>query len=159
MPDITGSIRTKKLGETGITEDTLAADWKHPGQFRMAVVELRVEMPHGPDAEGNRKVDYVISMLEPVPEDQDERVRSYLRTLYRMRPEQQGQAVLTGTAGEDEQGVEDALATMTAGLPDEADLPDEPVSVEGDCPSEGCTLPAYHDGDHRIPDPDAHPDV
>lgn len=167
MPDITGSIRTKKLGETGVTEDHLAADHKHPGTYRMAVCELVVEMPHGPDAEGNRKVDYRITMLEPVPEDQEEAVRSYLRTLYRLRPEQQGQAVLTGTAGDDEQSAADALATMEAGLPEAPEEPQEPAQAPGkakagkgpaadpfdasgdECPVADCTLPAFHDGDHQ----------
>ena len=157
MPDITGTIRTKKLGETGVTEEQLASDHKAPGRYRMAVVELVVEMPHGPDAEGNRKVDYRITMLEPVPEEQEERVRDYLRTLYRLRPEQQGQAVLLGTGGEEQGSADVSLASMEAGLPEvPAEAPvgewDGNPNPEDACPVPGCTLPAFHDGDHRVPD-------
>lgn len=158
MPDITGSIRTKKLGETGVTEEQLAEDHKHPGRYRMAVCELVVEMPHGPDAEGNRKVDYRITMLEPVPDDQEDRVREYLRTLYRLRPEQQGQAVLTGTSGDDAQSAADSLTTMEAGLPEVPDTPPgpavaDPFAVPAEtCPADGCGLPEFHEGDHETGD-------
>lgn len=171
MPDITGTINAKKLGETGFTEETMKADHRKIGQYHLIIAEVRAVEPHGPDVDGNRKVSYIITDLEMVPSDLEDRVREFKRSMYLARPEQQGQAVLTGTAGQ-EQSPEDALATMEAGLPETPEEPQEPAQAPGkgkagkspaanpfdtsgdECPVADCTLPAFHDGDHNAPTPE-----
>lgn len=101
MPDTTGKIRAKALDQTGITEAMLESDWaKGAGWTRMAIVELRTVEPHGPNLDGKRRIDYVVEAIEPVPEAQEDVVREFQRAIYRTRPEVEGQAVLSGTAGE-----------------------------------------------------------
>jgi hypothetical protein len=169
MPDTTGRIRAKALDTTGMTEAMLDKDWGHgAGRTRMAVVELRTVEPHGPNLDGKKRIDYVIESIEPVPTDHEDRVREFQRGLFLARPEQEGQAVLQGTAGE----TSGALATAAAGLDAAIERDDDgnvtgvwdgntdgPLEVPeppegGYCPFPGCAQEDGHDGDHDPTDDD-----
>ena len=114
MPDTTGRIRAKALDTTGMTEAMLDKDWSGgAGRTRMAVVELRTVEPHGPNLDGKKRIDYVIESIEPVPPAHEERVREFQRGLFLARPEVEGQAVLSGTAGEASDAL-DAAASRSA---------------------------------------------
>lgn len=81
MTDTTAKIRAKGCETTGLTEDLARKLWDaKAGKRLMAVVELEVVTPHGPDKEGKRSVDLVITQLEPAPEDMTE---AHLRELTR----------------------------------------------------------------------------
>lgn len=162
MPDTTGRIRAKALDTTGFTEDLIAKDWSGgAGRERMAVVALRTVEPHGPNLDGKKRIDYVIESIEPVPAEHEDRVRDFQRGLFLARPEQQGQAVLTGTAGDNEDSLTGAVGALAAVVEKDDDgnvtgiwdgNTDGPL-VEAGCPFPGCTLDSDHDGDHNVPGP------
>ena len=164
MPDTTGRIRAKALDTTGMTEAMLDKDWSGgAGRTRMAVVELRTVEPHGPNLDGKKRIDYVIESIEPVPPAHEERVREFQRGLFLARPEVEGQAVLSGTAGEASDALDAAAADLDAAVERDAegnvtgvwdgDM-DAPLAAVPDAPDEdpcafpGCILPQGHDGDH-----------
>ena len=164
MPDTTGRIRAKALDTTGMTEAMLVKDWSGgAGRTRMAVVELRTVEPHGPNLDGKKRIDYVIESIEPVPPAHEERVREFQRGLFLARPEVEGQAVLSGTAGEASDALDAAAADLDAAVERDAegnvtgvwdgDM-DAPLAAVPDAPDEdpcafpGCILPQGHDGDH-----------
>lgn len=170
MPDTTGRIRAKALDTTGITEEMLAKDWRGgAGNTRMAVVELRTVEPHGPNLDGKRRIDYVIESIEPVPAEHENMVREFQRGLFLSRPEQEGQATLAGTAGENADALQSAAngvaaiverdenGTVTGIWDGDTDAPltavPDPDVVY--CPAKGCGLLEDHDGDHDTPDEDA----
>lgn len=114
MPDTTGRIRAKALDQTGITEPMLERDWgTGAGRVRLAIVELRTVEPHGPNLDGKRRIDYVIELIEPVPDAQEETVREFMRAVYRTRPEVEGQEALSGT-GDTGPSVADAADALGA---------------------------------------------
>lgn len=177
MPDTTGRIRAKALDTTGMTEEMLQKDWRHgAGKTRMAVVELRTVEPHGPNLDGKRRIDYVIESIEPVPGEHENTVREFQRGLFLSRPEQEGQATLAGTAGENADALASAVNGVAAAverdedgkvvgiwdgstdgpLEDPAEVPEVP---EGPfCTYPGCGLEDEHDGDHDTPDEDEDPE-
>lgn len=81
MSDTTAKIRAKGCENTGLDEELARRlhDGK-PGKHLMAIVELRYVQPHGPDTEGKRAVDLVITQLEPT---EDSNVEEHLRNLQR----------------------------------------------------------------------------
>lgn len=162
MPDTTGRIRAKALDTTGMTEAMLDKDWSAgAGRTRMAVVELRTVEPHGPNLDGKKRIDYVIESIEPVPSAHEDRVREFQRGLFLARPEVEGQAVLSGTAGESSDTLDNAAAGIDAAI--ERDESGQVTGVwDGDtdaplgggaeqCDYPTCDLPAEHDGDHNDP--------
>jgi hypothetical protein len=161
MPDTTGRIRAKALDTTGMTEAMLDKDWSSgAGRTRMAVVELRTVEPHGPNLDGKKRIDYVIESIEPVPAAHEDRVREFQRGLFLARPEVEGQAVLSGTAGESSDALETAAAGLDAAVERDDDGqvtgiwdgdPEAPLTGPSAdrCDFPGCFLPAEHDGDHE----------
>lgn len=157
MPDTTGRIRAKALDTTGITEAMLEHDWAGgAGRTRMAVVELRTVEPHGPNLDGKKRIDYVVESIEPVPEQHEDTVRRFQRGLYLTRPDQEGQATLKGTAGENNEDLAAATADLAAAVETGPDGEVTGVwdgSTDGPltdgCPSPGCILPEDHEGDHE----------
>lgn len=82
MPDITASIRRKGLETTGVTEELASKMFHNVGGYYMAIVELKVKQPHGPDDEGQCKVDLVLTQVEPATsESLDAHLRELTRTL------------------------------------------------------------------------------
>jgi len=85
----TAKIRAKGLSATGMTEDLATKLYHQPGGRIMAIVELKVDETHE-KADGDQKVDFVITELEPVVDGQlngqvDEAVRRIHRALYMNR--------------------------------------------------------------------------
>ena len=160
MPDTTGRIRAKALDTTGMTEAMLEKDWAGgAGRTRMAVVELRSVEPHGPNLDGKKRIDYVIESIEPVPAAHEGRVREFQRGLFLARPEVEGQAVLSGTAGESSDALDAAAAGLDAAVERDDDgkvvgiwdgSTDGPLAGGG-CDYPTCDLDAEHDGDHHDP--------
>lgn len=151
----TAHINRKGLDATGVTEDHARQMASHLGGHTMLVVEARHHAVLT-DAEGKQSVVLVLTNVEPVPAHLEDRVREFQRALYRQRPDQQGQAVLTGTA--DETSPDDAAAGLDAVIErnDDGEVAgvwdgntDAPLpSVPDACDFPGCFLSAEHDGDH-----------
>lgn len=161
-------INAKGLDTTGVTEDHARKMAAHLGSHHLFVVEARAATVLT-DEEGNQQVALVLTQVEPVPDAQEDTVREFLRALYRQRPDQQGQAVLTGTM--DGPSVADAAGALSAQVERGEDgevegvwdgsmdgpLPEVPESSYGEdavpipepCPAPDCVLPQDHDGDHE----------
>lgn len=152
MPDpltYTARIKAKGLDNTGVTEAHARAMSKRLGSHTLLIVEVEHDtlVSH---VDGQRTVQLAIKTAEPVPAAQEDAVRRFMQALYRQRPEVEGQAVLAGTAG-DEQSVEDAAAGITAATEDiwDGDTESPLTSVPDVCDFPGCFLPGGHDGDHQ----------
>lgn len=108
MPDTTGTINAKKLGNTGFTEALVDKLYSQVGRHHMAIVDLQVVNHSGPDIEGKRTVSLVIDTIEPaVTEDMAEHLRELMRTVYYSRGVGDQ---LTLATGSDEPTVEGVLA-------------------------------------------------
>jgi len=85
----TAKVRAKGLASTGMTEELATKLYHQPGGRIMAIVELKVDETHE-KADGDQKVDFVITELEPVVDGKlngqiDEHVRDLQRVLYENR--------------------------------------------------------------------------
>jgi len=80
VPDTTAKIRSKGLDSTGVTEEVAAQMYNSLGRYTMAIVELKHE-DHGKNAEGKRRVELVITMVEPAL---DSTTEDHLRELTRV---------------------------------------------------------------------------
>jgi len=110
MPDTTAKIRAKGLDTTGVTEEIASQLFTQVGRHYMAIVEFKVEEPHGPNGEGKRRVDLVLTQVEPAVDDSlAEHLRELTRTLYYNR-NLDGHTGTTLTTGSDEPTVEAVLA-------------------------------------------------
>jgi hypothetical protein len=86
MPDTTAKIRAKGCENTGVTEDLAAELHTAVGRHIMAIVELHVVQKHGPDTEGKRGVELVLTQVEPATDDTvDDHLRELTRTLHQNR--------------------------------------------------------------------------
>lgn len=158
----TAHINRKGLDATGVTEDHARAMASHLGGHTMLIVEARHHAVLT-DAEGKQSVVLVLTNVEPVPAHLEDRVRDFQRALYRQRPDQEGQAVLRGTA--DETSPDDAAAGLDAVVERDAEgnvtgvwdgdmdaplaaVPDTTDEDDDPCAFPGCILPQGHDGDH-----------
>lgn len=83
MTETTAKVRAKGLNATGFTE-TLATRYADQdlGQRFLAVVELKTEFV-GEDAEGNRRLELIITQLEPAQnKDMEEHLRRLSRSAF-----------------------------------------------------------------------------
>lgn len=81
MPDTTAKIRSKGLDSTGVTEEIAAQMYNSLGRYTMAIVELKHE-DHGKNAEGKRRVELIITQVEPATETtMEDHLRELTRTL------------------------------------------------------------------------------
>lgn len=139
MPETTAKIRAKGCEKTGLDEDLALKLHGKPGTYLMAIVELKVQMPHGPDAEGKRAVDLVITGLEPVTDADglDEHVRLLQRRLYHDRQlhseERDGQLSIS-TQSDVEPSVEEV---MQAGKRHE---PHDYIQAPGEADNQVCDV-------------------
>lgn len=109
MTDTTAKIRAKGLDGTGFTEDLASRLYDRVGYNLSAIVKLQVVDKHGPNLDGKRGIELVITGLE-VAEDPtlDEHLNELTRTLYFNR----GLEGHTGTTTEgQERTVADVLAS------------------------------------------------
>jgi hypothetical protein len=82
MSDTTAKIRAKGLDATGVTETIASQMYTRKGSHYMAIVEIKVDETHE-NAEGKRKVDLVITQVEPSTDPTlDDHLRELTRTLY-----------------------------------------------------------------------------
>lgn len=171
----TAKIAAKGLDTTGVTEDharSLVVSHLRGGSgnhHSLYIVEGKTKRVITDD-EGNQQVVLVLTQVEPVPHEQEDTVREFMRAIYRTRPEVEGQEVLKGTA--DGPTVADAAQGLAAQvqrddsgnvtgvwdgsmdgdlppLPDDA-YPDGAEPLEQSCGFPGCTLLEEHDGDHDL---------
>lgn len=160
----TAHINRKGLDATGVTEDHVRGMAARLGQSTMLIVEAK-HLTATNDAEGNVVLALALQGVEPVPAEHDEMVRRFQRGLYMQRPEQQGQAVLAGTASDQEADVASAAAALDAVVErDESGAvtgvwdgnTDGPLVAVPSvyCPTPGCGQDDGHDGDHDEPDED-----
>ncbi|HEY1117705.1 MAG TPA: hypothetical protein VGE43_08370 [Acidimicrobiales bacterium] len=107
MTDTTAKIRAKGCDATGLTEDIASDMYRNKGRRYMAIVELKVEETHE-KADGNRKVDLVMTMVEPAEDSNlDEHLRELTRTLHFNRG-------LDGHTGTTTEGQERTVADVMA---------------------------------------------
>lgn len=165
MPDTTARIRAKGLDTTGVSE-AMATEMfaKGAGKYHMAIVEWRTEEPHGPTTEGKKRIDLVLTQVEPARDDRSANaLREMARALARQRRAEDGELPLDGTS-ETEKPLSDATAAVESlierdetgeptgvwdGNPD-SPLPsaDATMGTGTDCPAAWCSLPEGHEGDH-----------
>lgn len=89
MTDTNVKIRAKGCANTGVTDELATKLYSNKGGRIMAIVELKVDETHE-KADGDRKVDLVITELEPVVDGAlngrlDEHVRTIQAALFRNR--------------------------------------------------------------------------
>lgn len=89
MTDTNVKIRAKGCANTGVTDELATKLYGNKGGRIMAIVELKVDETHE-KADGDRKVDLVITELEPVVDGAlngrlDEHVRTIQAALFRNR--------------------------------------------------------------------------
>lgn len=151
MTDTTAKIRAKGCDGTGLTEELAGQLFTQVGRHYMAIVEFRVEEPHGPNAEGKRRVDLILEQVEPATDDQlAEHLRELTRTLYQNRAIADGQTLLDDTLTPD---LKDAIAAGAQHEPH----PFLPTDAAADNPScEVCGLAdtaAVHADQATVADP------
>lgn len=122
-------INAKGLDNTGVTEDHARDMAKRLGSHHLLIIDARAAKVVI-DEEGNQQVILIIGQVEHVPAEHDDTVREFMRSLYRARPEIQGQEVLKGTAG-DGLTVADAARGIAAATP-EPTVEEPPAQVEGE---------------------------
>lgn len=104
-------INSKGLDNTGVTEDHARSMASRLGSHHLFIVEGKAAKLVIDD-DGNQQVAIVLTGVEPVPAEQEDTVREFMRALYRTRPEVQGQEVLKGTS--DGPSVADAASALSA---------------------------------------------
>lgn len=155
----TAKIKAKGLDNTGVTEAHARAMAARLGSTHLLIIEVEADTKVT-DSDGDEQVTLKVISAEPVPADQENVTREFVRAIARQRRVADGQLEL----GEEETGAEDAvkaaagaLEGTTANLNDWDGNPDAPVTAnneDGTCPSPWCEQPAGHDGEH---DPEKDP--
>lgn len=159
--DYLGTIASKKLDNTGITEDHLRG-LQTPGQHRLVLMEVVTDEVANTQG-GQKKVKLKAGIVEMVPREQEDTVREFMRAIADSRG---GDATIPGTEGQNLDQTAKALAAQIdrdedgkptgkgiwdgdpdAPLTPPEDEADEPGAV---CDYPGCTLPEEHDGDHNV---------
>lgn len=86
MTDITAKIRAKGLDATGVTEEIANQLFSQVGKYFMGIVEFEVVEPHGPNTEGKRRIDLVLTQVEPAMDSRlEDHLRELTRTLHQNR--------------------------------------------------------------------------
>lgn len=94
MTDTTAKIRAKGLDATGVTEEIASTLYANKGKRVMAIVELHAVERHE-KADGTRRVDLVLEMVEPATDDNlTDHLRELTRTMYQNRAIADGQLAI-----------------------------------------------------------------
>ncbi|GAB2762878.1 hypothetical protein [Nocardioides pakistanensis] len=94
MTDTTAKIRAKGLNATGVTEEIATRLADAESGHLIAVVELKVEEVHK-KVDGERRVDLIITTLEPATEKiAEDHLREFQRALYYNRAVDEAQPTL-----------------------------------------------------------------
>ncbi|HEY0889349.1 MAG TPA: hypothetical protein VGE38_07050 [Nocardioides sp.] len=108
MTDTTAKIRAKGLDGTGFTEDLAARLFNNVGANLKAIIELQVVDKHGPNLDGKRGIELVITQLEVADNiDLEDHLRELTQTLYYNRG-------LDGHTGTTTEGQERTVADVMA---------------------------------------------
>lgn len=109
MTDTTAKILAKGLESTGVTEELANELFRNVGRHFMAIVELEVVYPHGPNTEGKRRIDLRLTQVEPAIDDNlDDHLRNLTRVLhYNRQVEKEGPTL----DGGEERTVDDVLSS------------------------------------------------
>lgn len=108
--DYTAKIRAKGLDATGVTEQLAAEMYRNKGRHYMAIIEVKVDETHE-KADGNRKVDLILTQVEPAMDDTlAEHLRELTRTTYLNRQQTNGQLAIDQSLGQ-ERTVADVMAS------------------------------------------------
>lgn len=108
MTDTTAKIRAKGLDGTGFTEDLAASLFNRVGANLKAIVELQVVDKHGPNLDGKRGIELVITQLEVADDTNlEEHLRELTQTIYYNRS-------LDGHTGSTTEGQERTVADVMA---------------------------------------------
>lgn len=128
MTETTAKIRAKGTDGTGFTEDLAASLFNRVGHTVKAIVELEVVDKHGPNLEGKRKVDMVITSIEVATDSiVDEHLGEISNAIYVNRD-------LQGHTGTTTQGQERTVADVVASGAKHRPHPFLPVDASEDNP-------------------------
>ncbi|WP_154402722.1 hypothetical protein [Nocardioides speluncae] len=132
MTDTTAKIRAKGLESTGVTEEIANQMFTQVGRHFMAIVEMRVEEPHGPNAEGKRRVDLILTQVEPCNDDNlDSHLRELCRGLhYNRKLHDADQQLEIDTQDDIEPKVADVIAAGKAQHADLFAVPEPPADED-----------------------------
>jgi hypothetical protein len=148
--------------EASVSDEQVGAMIARQGQTSL----LLVEVTHGAysnELDGSHRLALVPGQIELVPQEQEDRVRRFMRALYLARPDQFGQEAFDGaTPGEPKladtaSDLDAVVETNDEGEPTgvwtgdpDAPLPTGDGGTKG-CSFPGCTKDDEHDGDHDVP--------
>lgn len=108
--DYSAKIRAKGLDATGVTEQLAGEMYRNKSRHYMAIVELKVDETHE-KADGTRKVDLVLTLVEPATDTAlEEHLRELTRVGYLNRQQSDGQLAIDESLGA-ERTVADVLAS------------------------------------------------
>lgn len=157
MTDTTARIRAKGLDALGVTEDIANQLYARKGAHQMFIGEYRVDETHE-RADGTKKVDLVLTQVEPATDEQlAEHLRELTRVGYMNRQQANGQLAIDQSL-DDEPTVEQVMAAGQQHRPH----PFLPVDATQDNPiCDVCgrleTAPV-HSAQEVLDDPDAEED-
>lgn len=131
MTDTTANIRAKKCGNTGLTEDIAKRFADAESGHLLAIVELKVDEVHKKADGADRKVDFIVTTIEPVMDHlAEDHVRGLQRALFMNRKlHSDDEQLQLDTASDREQTVGEVVAGgahFLADLDDEDDTDEEP---------------------------------
>jgi hypothetical protein len=128
MTDTTAKIRSKGLDGTGFTEDLAASLFNRVGHNLKAIIELQVVDKHGPNLDGRRGIELVITGLEVADDaNLEDHLRELSQTLYYNRG-------LDGHTGTTTEGQERTVADVVASGAKHRPHPFLPVDATEDNP-------------------------
>lgn len=155
--DYTAKIRAKGLDATGVTEQLAAEMYRNKGRHYLAIVEVKVDETHE-KADGTRKVDLVLTQVEPATNpDLEEHLRELTRVGYLNRQHGDGQLAIDASLGE-ERTVADVLASGQRHRPHPF-LPDDAAKDTPICDvCGGIEASAVHSTQDILDDPDEEDD-
>lgn len=140
--DYNSKMNSKGL-EASVSEEQARGMCQNQGTRYLLLVEVHAGKKTV-DEDGSETVNLIPDMVELVPSEHEDAVRTMMKSLYARRPAAQGQAVLEGTTG-DGPTADEAAAALPGGEWD--GNPDD-----DSCPSPGCDHQAGHDGEHSAQD-------
>lgn len=128
--------------DRSVSEEQAKEMCLHQGSTHVFIVQAHAG-PKTVNEDGSEVVNLIPDLVELVPEEHAERIRTFQRALYVARPEQYGQEAFEARA--DEPKVSDAAAQVDAVV--ETGEDGEPVIWSGDTdePGEGNVAPLFKD--------------
>jgi hypothetical protein len=159
--DYTAKIRAKGLDATGVTDQLAGEMYRNKGRHYMAIVEVKVDETHE-KADGTRKVDLVLTQVEPATNiDLEEHLRELTRVGYFNRQKSDGQMAIDDSLGS-ERTVADVVASGRSLRPHPF-LPDDVAKDNPICDvCGGIEASAVHSAQEVLDDPETQeeePDV